>query len=558
VPVLQLATGSGTPGGDQTLDGEAGGLKRLELKEDAEFYYDEAAAMAPVRFAEKFLRHYEGQWAGQPFTLMDWQRDEVIKPLFGWKRRKDGRRRFRELWLLTAKGAGKTPLLALVGMFMLLADGEEAPHIISSATDVPQARLTFDAAKKYIAANRTLERACRSLQHEIKGPKNAKWEAVSGSAEGRHGYRPTCLLMDEAHEWPNGALYKNLTANMFKRPNSLTLVTTNAGPSRTCFAWSLHERALAVLNGTSDNTKLLPVIYETPEDMDWTTEAAAKVANPSIGHLVQFEDLATELSDAKLSDDAEARYRRLYLSQWQKTGEGRWLSMALWDACETVDALTIPTDAALFVGLDLSLGDDLCAVAFVWATPERFYLDSHFWTPKATAEGYEASHGVPYQKWANDGHITLVDELTISGAVHDRIAAYIVERAKGHKVRAICFDRAHALHTVKALEAAGLRAVPIGQGYEVSPGCFELERRIKESTVTIRANGVLRFCATNAEIYEDQRGNIYPIKPGAKGKFKGTKHLKIDGISAAANAFKEAKRHTFPKVRTIFKGPRVI
>ena len=31
-----------------------------------------------VTFIEKFCKHAQGEQAGKPFTLLDWQRDEVI------------------------------------------------------------------------------------------------------------------------------------------------------------------------------------------------------------------------------------------------------------------------------------------------------------------------------------------------------------------------------------------------------------------------------------------------------------------------------------------------
>src|SRR5580698_4625255 len=98
------------------------------MMEDSRFYFDPEAAEKPIRFIEKYCRHYEGRFAGQPFTLLDWQK-AVIRQLFGWKRQDNHLRRYQELFILTAKGAGKTPLLTAIGLYCLLADGEAAPHV---------------------------------------------------------------------------------------------------------------------------------------------------------------------------------------------------------------------------------------------------------------------------------------------------------------------------------------------------------------------------------------------------------------------------------------------
>ena len=52
-------------------------------------FYDEKAAERAVNFFERALVHVDGKWAGQPFKLQDWQVNEVIAPLFGYKRADD-------------------------------------------------------------------------------------------------------------------------------------------------------------------------------------------------------------------------------------------------------------------------------------------------------------------------------------------------------------------------------------------------------------------------------------------------------------------------------------
>jgi len=64
-----------------------------------EFYFDETAARMACAFFETFLTHSKGEWAGKPFTLQEWQREDIIKPLFGWKRKSDHTRRFRKAYI---------------------------------------------------------------------------------------------------------------------------------------------------------------------------------------------------------------------------------------------------------------------------------------------------------------------------------------------------------------------------------------------------------------------------------------------------------------------------
>ena len=512
-----------------------------------DFYFDADAGERPIRFVERFCQHWEGRFAGKRFKLLDWQKI-VLRRLFGWKKKNDKLRRFTEAYIITAKGSGKTPFMAAIGLFMLMADGEPGPLVISSATDFPQAQLTHEAGKKYIAAEPELAARCDVIHPEIRAPSNGSWIVMSGTAEGRHGFRPHCILFDEAHEWPSGQLYDNLTANLFKRAQPLAIVCTNAGANRSCFAWKLHERALAVMNRSPDaNPSLFPVIFEADECLAWDSEAAAAAANPSLNQIVPFAKLAAEIAKAREDIEGRGRYERLYLSRWSKFGGGRWLNLDQWERARGLFNGSARRADPLYVGLDLSLGDDLCAAVYLWPSPAVWHVIPQFWLPRVTAENYEKQHGHPYSQWAAAGHITLLDETTITPEVQNRIAADIIKRTKTHQLKAVCYDPAYASHAIATLEAASVVCVPVRQGYSLSPGCYELERRLKAGSIIIAPNDVLRFNAENAQITSDQRANIWPVKPHAKNNYTGLRGAKIDGITALVTAATEARKFDFPQ-----------
>lgn len=75
------------------------------------YYFDDAAADRAVVFFEKYLRHSKGRWAGRRFTLEPWQRDDLVRPLFGWKRA-DGSRRYRHAYVELPRKNGKSTIAA--------------------------------------------------------------------------------------------------------------------------------------------------------------------------------------------------------------------------------------------------------------------------------------------------------------------------------------------------------------------------------------------------------------------------------------------------------------
>lgn len=526
----------------------------IDVCEDETYHYDIEKADKPIRFIERYCKHFEGVFAGEPFRLLDWQK-RIVRTLFGWVRRDNDRRRFRELYLISAKGAGKTPMLAAIALFMLLGDGESAPHVVSMASTFEQANLTFSAGKGYIAESPDLGRHTTVKQYAITDAKHGKWTTISGKPTGRSGPRPSCIIADELHEWPGptAQAFELLCANLFKRAQPLLLCATNAGADRSSFAWTLHERATKVISGELVDLSLLPFIFETPPEVAWDSEAAAAVANPSLGAVVQWDQLAPAVARARENPAAEAKYRRLYLSQWGNGSALKWLDPARWAACTA----PLPTDLGavpLFVGLDLSQGDDLCAAALVYAGSSKFYLNCRAWLPGQTAAAYQKSEGHDYLEWAKAGAIELLPETTITPDVQQRIADYLIDLHKRHPITAVAYDRYKADAVISSLEKAGITCIAMAQGYTVSPGCVELSRRLTEGSIQITPNAVLSSHAEQVEIKCDERGNIWPVKPNARDRYKGRRGIKIDLIAATVTALTEVMRRNIKPAQAEWKG----
>jgi len=535
----------------------------LDLVEDETYYFDAEAAERPVRYIEKFCVHAEGSHAGKPFLLAPIQK-RIVRDLYGWKRRDNHRRRFNEFYWEAAVGAGKSPFLSALGLYGLSGDQEKSAEVYSFANSYSQAAIVFDGAKKFIDSNEQLTAALKPLQYVIHHPKSrSTWRIVSKKGPGA-GRKPSMALGDELHEMEKRVTYDALMSRFSKRDNPLMVLATNAGESRACFCWWVRERALKALRGDGE-PQLYVVIWsaavddgEGDDSVRTDDEEAWKMANPMIGITIKIEKIREACQKAMLDDAEEVKFRRLYLGIWPKQLAGRWLDLTLWDrATAKWDekkpdfAIECKPKRPLYVGGDLSQCDDLSAIVYAWPDPEFLYIDAQFWIPRKTAEHYHQKFSIPYFEWERDGWITIIPEPTISPKVLRGIANTVIARAKPCDLKAFCYDKHLADEAVATLMAARVICVPLQQSFGVKDGCFELDRRLKEGTIAIRPNPVLRFCAENATVKWDDRGNCYLIKPGANANagngYKGQREKKIDGISATVSALTEARKFQFPK-----------
>ena len=133
----------------------AGWKSRPSSIGEAGIWFDEMSAKRAIVFFS-VLRHWKGEWAGQPIVLEPWQQF-IIANLFGWKRA-DGTRRFRTGYVEVARKNGKTTLAAGIGLYLMLADDEPGAEIYTAATVRSQARLAHRDATEMVKRSPELKR----------------------------------------------------------------------------------------------------------------------------------------------------------------------------------------------------------------------------------------------------------------------------------------------------------------------------------------------------------------------------------------------------------------
>ncbi|HEX8348657.1 MAG TPA: terminase TerL endonuclease subunit [Hymenobacter sp.] len=534
----------------------------MKLVECDKYYYDPAAGKRFIELCEKYLYTPEGK----PWRFLQWEID-VIDMAYCWKRRDNGERRFRYVYICIGKGNGKSGLLDCIGIFHTLPGWCESldNQVYCAAANFGQIVKAVFRPAKAIIRNSPRVKAVLELQQRIirladeDYPDDASyWEVLTGKGEGKAGLRPSCVLVDELHEHKDRELFDALTSAMGKRVGAAPImwIATNAGPSRTGVAWEQHDKAVRILEQNAkgepvEDESFLPVIYAAPESSDWRDINTALACNPAVGELCRADQLEIELAKAMSNPAEEAKYRRYYLSQWVKD-TSHSLDQTHWANC-TKKPADLPEGYEKWpcvLHLDGSRRDDMTALAMVFYDPkgDMWAVKAKHWMIADTARDYQKK-GIDYSTWVGKKQVYLFERPTIDLACKEKLARYIIKLSKKYDVQCLTYDRAYISEVIPRVEAGGVPCIEVKQNsLTLSNPSYELMARLKSGRIAIARNDCLTWQAGNVDFGIDKWHNLYPKKPGADKYEGGRRHLKIDGIVAIISAISEVLRRNVSKL----------
>lgn len=500
-------------------------------------WFDLEAASRVVTFFERFLKLSKGQWAGKPFVLQEWQKRDLLMPMFGWKRR-SGFRRFRNAYIEIPKKNGKSALCSGIALYLLVADGEPGAEVYSAAADRDQASIVYGESERMVKASPSLSRRLTVVpsRKTIYFQKtNSVYRALSADVPTKEGLNIHGLIFDELHAQPDRRLFDTLRYGGAARQQPLMASITTAGFDRHSICWEQREYARKILKGLVLDESFFPLIYAANEDPsegpveDWTQEATWRKANPSLGVTISVDSFAAECREAQEKPTLQNTFKRYRLNIWTSS-DVRWMPMDKWDASAGVVDPSALLGLECYGGLDLSTTLDVTACAFVFPDGDDYKVQPLFWIPKENMAERVKRDRVPYDVWASQGLIRATPGNAIDYAT---VEADILAFADAHNVKEIAYDPWNSNEIIQRLSDKGLTMVPIRQGFASASGPMkQAEALIYQGHLHHGGHPILRWMADNVQAAIDPAGNIKPDK--------GKSREKIDGIVALIMALGRA------------------
>ena len=504
---------------------------------DSIWEYQQSKADHVIDFVQKYCKHSKGALGGQPFELELWQK-AIVAAGFGFVHKIDQTRRFRQLLLFVARKNGKSMLGSALALYMLIADSESGPEVVSAATKREQAKIIWLESKRMVKKSPALLRFIKPLVGELVSDFNdGSFKPLASDSNTLDGLNIHALLLDELHAIEDQNLLDVLVDGMSAREQPMSIITTTMGTVRESVFDLKYEECERIINGYNDpdgyhDERTLPIIYELDKRAEWTDPKCWHKANPGLGTIKSLEQLADKVRKAQSNPLLVKNLLCKDFNVRETTSEA-WLTFEEIDNPVTFDVKKLKPRYGIG-GADLSATTDLTAASVLFMVPDDpvIYHLQMFWLPEDLLDKRTREDKIPYDVWRDQGLLRTCP----GNSVH---AKYVTEwfqevmHVHGIYIPWVGYDSWSAKYWVEEMATYfGIQAmVPVIQGKKTLSGPMKkLGADLGSKLINYGNNPITKWCLTNTSVEIDKNNNIQPAKGTSQRR-------RIDGTAAMLNAY---------------------
>ena len=458
---------------------------------------------------------------------------------------------FDEIFIMMGRGNGKNGFISPVAWYLtthyhgikgynvdIIANGEEQAE--TSFNDI------YEVLEKFWTKLKKFFYKTKEIIKNLKTNSYIKYN--TSNAKTKDGKRSACLIFDEIHEYENYVIINVFTSGFGKRKHSRTFKITTNGHVRDGVLDDEIALANDVLNGVITDIGLLPLIYRIDAEKEALDPKMWHKANPSLRF---FAELQKEMNKAfilmKYQPSVESDFYTKRMN-WPKGNKE--VQVTDWENIKSTNKpISDLTGHSCTCGIDYAKVTDMVSVDLHFREGELRYDISHSWLCLKSADIPRIK--APWKKWAEDEHLTLVDDVEISP---DLIVGYIAEQATKYNILKIAVDNFRYTLLSNALKKIGFDAAEHKNVKLVRPSDIMKVVPVIDSCFVNQYfvwgnNPPLRWAANNTKLIASGKkkgtdtGNFYYGKIEARSRktdpFMGVVHATIleDELGTGENTF---------------------
>ena len=433
---------------------------------------------------------------------------------------------FDTIVILMGRGNGKNGFISPIAWYLTTHyHGVKAYNVDIIANSQDQAKTSF--LDIYDVLENTWKKSKKffyKTKEEIKNIKtNSYIKYNTSNAKTKDGKRSACLIFDEIHGYESYDNIKVFTSGFGKKKHSRAFYITTNGNVREGVLDDMLAIAKDVLNGTIKNLGWLPLLYRIDAEEEALNPEMWHKANPSLKYFPELQkEMEKEFIQMKYQPALEEEFYTKRLN-WPRGN--RELQVTDWDNIAATNK-PIPDmhGKTAVVGIDYTKVTDFASVNIHFRDGDIRYDINHSWLCLKSADIPRLK--IPWRQWADEGKLTLVDDVEISP---DLLAEYIAEQATKYNIVKLALDNYRYALLSDALKKVGFDAKDYKNVYLVRPSDIMKVIPVIDSCFANQYfvwgdNPLLRWATNNTKLIPSGKkqgtdtGNFYYGKIEAKSR----------------------------------------
>jgi phage terminase large subunit-like protein len=495
---------------------------------DGLFYFDAEKANRAIKFVETFCHHCEGR--NDLIKLELWQK-ATLSLIFGIVD-ENGLRIFREVLLVMGRKNGKSLFASAIIAYMAYLDGEYGAKVYCLAPKLEQAEIVYENFYKMVKQEPELDELADRRRSDIyMETTNTSIKKLAFNAKKSDGFNPHLTVCDEIASWPAEQglkQYEVMKSALGARKQPLILSISTAGYVNDGPYDELVMRGTAVLQGTSEERRLCPIIYMIDDVGKWDDIEELKKANPNMGVSVSADFFLEEIAVARNSLSKRAEFLTKYCNIKQSSTQA-WLPYTVVDAVSGEQFNLEDFRGSYCVGgIDLSQTTDLTACCVVIEKNGKLYTFAKFFMPENKIEELQEREGVPYRLYVTAGLIQPSGENFVDYNDCFEWFRMLVEEYEILPLK-VGYDRYSAQYLVQQMTQYGFHMDDVFQGENLTPVIHETDGLLRDKTLLLGGNNLLKAHFLNVGMKQNEETRkIRPVKIDSR--------CHIDGFVAVIDA----------------------
>ena len=364
--------------------------------------------------------------------------------------------------------------------------------------------------------------------------KESKYYPLNYSSSRMDGKIPNVSLADEVGALPNSYAIEAMRSGQLNILNKLGCIISTKYPTINNPFEDEVAYAKRVLDGLEEDETIFALLYEPDNPKNWTNDdLILKQSNPVALEIPEiWDDLLKKRARAIAIESSRENFLTKHCNIIYQGSTESYIDINDLQQCKVNHIEWTGRD--VYLGVDLAMSNDNCAVAMVTEDEGKILVDAIAFIPEGRIDEKSQFEKIDYRQFINAMKCIACGNKTVDYGVIEDFVFHIEEKYNVH-IKALGYDRFNALSSAQKWENgdngkySGINCIQIRQHSDTlhSPTKLVYEKIVNHQ-FEYEENKLLEINFANARVTYDTNMNKYVHKKKSNGK--------VDMVMAILNA----------------------